>query len=199
MRKTDTVGPLAAFARLMSRLGHPLVFITITAGIVLTKQLPARTAGLVLAALFLSVILPLVFLIQATTRSKENRGADVSNREERRRFYPLAIPFSSFGAFLMWWMQAPPFVLRSGFVMLALFIIAAVVNLWVKISLHALFATYCSMILWQVGVIWAVVGTVLAVLVFWSRLFLSRHTLMEIVAGIALGLGGGLLVGWWPI
>lgn len=186
-----------AFARFISGLGHPLVFITITAGIVFAKQLPARTAGLVLAALFLSVIVPTAFLLLATARSKKNGGTAVSEREERRRFYPLAIPFSALGAFLMWWMQAPLFVLRTGAVMLTLFIVAAVVNLWMKISLHALFATYCSVILWQVGVVWAVVGSVLALFVFWSRLFLGRHTLIETVAGVALGLSGGLLVAWW--
>lgn len=185
-----------SFANFISRIGHPLVFIPITAGIVFAKQLPPRTAVLVLAALFLSVILPTAILILVTARAKEN-GAKISDRNKRRRFYPLAIPFSALGAFLMWWMQAPLFVLRSGLVMLSLFICAAVINLWMKISLHALFASYCSMILWQVGVVWGIVATILAILVIWSRLFLSRHTLIEAVAGVVLGVAGGLVVAWW--
>ena len=98
----------------------------------------------------------------------------------------------------MWWMRAPIFVLRGGFVMLTLFILAAVVNLWMRISLHTLFASYCAVILWQVGVVWGVAATIVAAFVFWSRLFLSRHTLIEAVAGVGLGVGGGILAAWWP-
>jgi membrane-associated phospholipid phosphatase len=38
---------------------------------------------------------------------------------------------------------------------------------------------------------------VLAVLVAWSRLFLRRHTRLELIAGIVLGLIGGFVAGWW--
>jgi hypothetical protein len=37
----------------------------------------------------------------------------------------------------------------------------------------------------------------LAVLVAWSRLFLRRHTHIELIAGIVLGLIGGFVAGWW--
>ncbi len=195
MTDQEKASPAAHFARLVSRIGHPLVFIMISAGIVVAKQLPARTAVPVLAALFISVILPTAFLLRAGAQSV--RGSKVSEREERRRFYPWAIPFSALGAFLMWRMHTPIFVIRGALVMLALFLIAAVVNFWIKISLHTLFASYCTVILFQVGPVWGAGAALLTAFVFWSRLFLTRHTLIEVVAGVTLGIVGGVFaVGW---
>jgi hypothetical protein len=196
MSDNERERPLMHLARLVSRIGHPLVSITISAGIVLTTKLPAKAAVLVLAALFLSVIAPITFLLLVKAQSGRPQDANVSEREERRSFYPWAIPFSALGAFLMWWLRAPIFVLRGGFVMLALFVVVAVANFWIKISLHTLFASYCAVILFRVGLGWGVGAAIMAAFVFRSRLFLSRHTLIETVAGVGLGVGGGLLAVW---
>jgi hypothetical protein len=37
---------------------------------------------------------------------------------------------------------------------------------------------------------------ILAGLVFWSRLFLSRHTIFENISGVALGVVGGIATAW---
>ena len=198
MSDKECAGPVAHFACLVSRIGHPLVFITVSAGIVFAKQLPARRALLILVALLFSVILPTAFLLVTGARSGRRPDANVSERDERRRFYPWAILFSVLGAFLMWWIQAPMFVLHGACVMLAVFILAAIINTWIKISLHALFASYCAVILFQVDVAFGVAAAIMAAFVFWSRLFLSRHTLIEAVAGIGLGVGGGIVAVWWP-
>jgi membrane-associated phospholipid phosphatase len=36
----------------------------------------------------------------------------------------------------------------------------------------------------------------LALLVFWSRLYLGRHDLLEMLVGTSLGLAGGLVTAW---
>jgi hypothetical protein len=46
-----------------------------------------------------------------------------------------------------------------------------------------------------------VIGTlalVCALLVFWSRLYLQRHDLLEMLAGALLGISGGIAAAWWP-
>jgi len=79
-----------------------------------------------------------------------------------------------------------------------LLVIAAIANLRFKISLHTLFASYCTVILFRVSVLCGLTALLLTALVFWSRLFLSRHTLSENIAGLALGLMGGMATAWWP-
>jgi membrane-associated phospholipid phosphatase len=188
----------AQFARMISWIGHPLVFVTISVAIVVTTQLASRAAIPILVALFLSVIVPTAILLVAGVRSGRWQDADVSVREERKRFYPWAIPFSALGTLITWLIRAPFFVVRGGLVTLVLFVVAAITNFWLKISLHTLFAAYCAVILFRINAMCGTIALVLAVLVCWSRLFLSRHTLIEVVAGVGLGMGGGIVAAWWP-
>jgi membrane-associated phospholipid phosphatase len=188
----------AQFARMISWIGHPLVFVTVSVAIVVTTQLASRAAIPILVALFLSVIAPTAILLVAGVRSGRWQDADVSVREERKRFYPWAIPFSALGALITWLIRAPFFVVRGGLVTLGLFVVAAITNFWLKISLHTLFAAYCAVILFRINAVCGTIALVLAVLVCWSRLFLSRHTLIEVVAGVGLGMGGGIVAAWWP-
>jgi len=44
---------------------------------------------------------------------------------------------------------------------------------------------------------WGAIAVALAILVAWSRLFLRRHTLIELIVGIVLGLMGGFIAAWW--
>jgi hypothetical protein len=185
-------------ARLISWVGHPLVFVSISVAIVVGTQLVVRAALPILAALFLSVILPTAILLVSGVRSGRWRDADVSVREERKRFYPWAIAFSALGTLISWVIGAPFFIIRGGLITLALFVIAALANFYLKISLHILFAAYCTTILFRINIVCGTVAMILAGLVFWARLFLSRHTLIEALAGAALGIGGGIMAAWQP-
>jgi hypothetical protein len=189
---------VAQIARTISWVGHPLIFVSVSVSIVVATQLVASAALPILTALFLSVIAPTAILLVAGVRSGRWRDADVSAREERKRFYPWAILISALGTFITWLIGAPFFVVQGGLVTLALFLIAAIANLWFKLSLHTLFAFYCAVILLRISFACGIVALILAGLVFWSRLFLSRHTLLEVLAGVALGVSGGVIAAWWP-
>jgi membrane-associated phospholipid phosphatase len=186
-------------AAIVSWIGHPLVFVTMCVGIVVVTQLTSRPASIILGALFLSVVLPMGVLLFLGVRSGRWGDADVSVREERKRFYPMAIPVSGCGALLTWWLGAPRYIFRGGIVTLLLLIVAAITNLWFKISLHTLFASYCTVILFRVNAVWGTASLALAVLVFWSRLFLKRHTFSETMGGVALGVAGGIVTAWMSI
>jgi membrane-associated phospholipid phosphatase len=192
------VKPASRFAVAVSWIGHPLVFVTISLGIVVLTQLAPRVALSILAVLVLSVIVPTAILLAVGVRSGRWQDADVSVREQRQRFYPFAIPISAIGTLITWLIHAPFFIIRGGLVTLGLFIIAALSNFWFKISLHSLFATYCASILFRVNGICGLVALLLAALVAWSRLYLARHTTSEVVAGAGLGFLGGFVAAWWP-
>lgn len=191
--KSNSRTPAQRLATLVSWIGHPLVFVTATVGAVVGTQLASRAAVSILLALFLSVILPVGVLLFLGVRSGRWKDADVSVREERKRFYPIAIPVSAVGIAATWLAGAPRYILRGGIVTFILLIVAAFINLRFKLSLHALFAAYCAVVLWQVNPVCGWIGTGLTALVLWSRLFLKRHTWPEIVAGVLLGSGGGVI------
>ena len=186
-------------AVIVSWIGHPLVFVTISVGIVVTTQLASRLAIPLLAAIFLSVIAPTGLLLFFGVRSGRWTDADVSVREERKRFYPIAIPLSAFGTSVMWVANAPRYILRGGVTTLLLLVSAAIINHWSKISLHTLFATYCTVILFRVNLFCGSAALIVAALVFWSRLFLSRHTISENISGVVLGTVGGIATAWMSI
>jgi hypothetical protein len=188
----------AQLARTVSWIGHPLIFVSVSVSIVVATQLVPRVAIPILATLFLSVIAPTAVLLGAGVRSGRWRDADVSVREERQRFYPWAIPISALGTLITWLIGAPFFLVKGGLVTLALFLIAAIANFWFKLSLHTLFASYCAVILLRINLAFGMVALILTGFVFWSRLFLSRHTLLEVLAGVALGVSGGVITAWWP-
>src|ERR1700719_741338 len=96
--RSSTMSILARrLAVIVSWIGHPLVFVAISVGIVVTTQLASRAAIPLLAALFLSLIAPMGLLLFFGVRSGRWADADVSVREERKRFYPIAIPLSALG------------------------------------------------------------------------------------------------------
>lgn len=186
-------------AVIVSWIGHPLVFVTISLGIVLATQLTSRRALGLIGTLFLAVIAPTGVLLFVGVRVGRWRDIDVSVREERRRFYPFAIPLSALGITVMWLANAPRYILRGGVITFLLLVAAAITNYWSKISLHALFATYCTVILFRVNLFCGSAALILAALVFWSRLFLSRHTISENISGVALGAVGGITTAWMSI
>ena len=184
------------FARLISWIGHPLVFVTASVAIVVGTQLGLHAGFPILLALLLSTLVPTAILLLSGVRSGRWSDADVSVRQERQRFFPWAVPFSLAGVVVMYLIHAPAYIIRGGVVTLVLFLISWIVNCFLKLSLHALFAFYCAIILFRIGAGWGMIAFLLAVLVAWSRLFLNRHTPVELIAGIALGLVGGFVTGW---
>jgi hypothetical protein len=185
--------PTVVFARWISWIGHPLVFISLSVGIIIASRL-ANPAGLALSlTLLATVILPMVLLLFRGYQSGRWSDPDVSIRTERVRFYPRAISISAIAVIALLLSRAPSFALRGATVTLFLLIMAALINFRIKLSLHALFAFYSAVILFVVNPVAGALAFTLAFLVFWSRLYLKRHDFLEMVVGAFLGLLGGLV------
>jgi hypothetical protein len=185
-------------ARAVSWIGHPLVFISLAMLVVVALRAANRAGLAVLLTLLVCVVIPMALLLFRGVRSGRWSDADVSVRAERTRFYPRAIPISAAGMLALWLLRAPGFALRGAFVTLALLVAAALLNFRFKLSLHALFAFYSSVILFRVTTIAGAIALALALLVFWSRLYLQRHDLPEMLIGTLLGVTGGIATAWWP-
>ena len=184
------------FARWVSRIGHPLVFITLSVGIIVALRLANRAGLALLLTLLATVILPMALLLFRGFRSGRWSDPDVSIRAERIRFYPRAISISAVAVIALLLLHAPAFALRGATITLFLLIIAALLNFRIKLSLHALFAFYSAIILFVINPVTGAVAFALALLVFWSRLYLKRHDLSETLVGAFLGLLGGLITAW---
>ena len=188
--------PAVVFAQWISWIGHPLVFISLSVGIIIALRL-ANRAGLALSlTLLATVILPMALLLFRGFQSGRWSDPDVSVRAERVRFYPRAILISVVAVIALLLSRAPGFALRGATVTMFLLLMAALINFRIKLSLHALFAFYSAVILFVVNPIVGAVAFALALLVVWSRLYLGRHDLLETLVGAFLGLLGGLVTAW---
>jgi hypothetical protein len=185
-------------ARIISWIGHPLVFVSGSVAIIVFFRLANRVGVSVLIALILAVVLPTLLLLIRGVRSGRWSDADVSVQSERVHFYPRAILLSAGGVVALLFLHAPTSIVRGALVTLALLIIAAVINRYLKISLHAMFAFYCAVILFGIGWVAGTVALLLAILVFWSRLHLRRHALADVVLGMIVGSVGAIVAAWWP-
>jgi membrane-associated phospholipid phosphatase len=188
--------PAVVFARWVSWIGHPLVFISLSVAIIVVLRLATRAGLALLLTLLTTLILPMALLLFRGARSGRWSDADVSIRAERVRFYPRAIPISAMAVIALWLLRAPALALRGVVVTLFLLVVAALVNFRIKLSLHALFAFYSAIILFVVQPVVGAIAFALALLVFWSRLYLGRHDLLETLVGASLGLLGGLVTAW---
>ena len=194
-RRSDPASSVV-FARWVSWIGHPLVFISLSIAIIIVLRAANRTGLTLLLTLLVTVILPMALLLFWGTRSGRWSDPDVSIRAERAQFYPRAIPISAVALIALWLLRAPAFAVRGALVTLLLLIVAALINFGIKLSLHALFAFYSAFILFVVNPFAGAIAFVLASLVFWSRLYLKRHNLLEMLVGASLGLAGGLVTAW---
>jgi len=188
--------PTVVFARWVSCIGHPLVFVSLSVGIIIALRLASRAGLELLLTLLATAILPMALLLFRGFQSGRWSDPDVSIRAERVRFYHRAIPISAMAVIALLLSRAPALALRGATVTLCLLIMAALINFRIKLSLHALFAFYSVVILFVVNPVVGAVGFMLALLVFWSRLYLRRHDLLETLVGTFLGLLGGLVTAW---
>jgi len=185
-------------ARVVSWIGHPLVFVSASLAIIVVSRLANRVGILVLAALIFAVVLPTALLLIRGVRSGRWSDADVSAPTERASFYPPAILLSLGGVIALVIIGAPSFIFRGAAITLVLLLLAAGINRFVKISLHTMFACYCALILLRIGFLPGVVALLLATLVVWSRLYLRRHTIIEVFLGALLGTCGAVVTAWLP-
>ena len=188
--------PTVVFARWISWIGHPLVFITLSVAIIIILRLANRVGVALLLTVLTTVILPMALLLFRGARSGRWSDPDVSIHAERVRFYPRAIPIAAIAVIALWLLRAPAFALRGATVTLLLLVVAALVNFRLKLSLHALFAFYSAIILFVTYPVIGAIAFALALLVFWSRLYLKRHDLLETLVGASLGLLGGMITAW---
>jgi membrane-associated phospholipid phosphatase len=100
------------------------------------------------------------------------------------------------GVIALFLSRAPSFALRGATVTLLVLVMAGLINFRIKLSLHALFAFYSALILFVINPVAGAITFTLALLVFWSRLYLSRHDFLETFVGSFLGLLAGLVTVW---
>lgn len=174
-------------ARWVSRLGHPFI-LPLAALLVVTLQIvPAQEALSIVALTAATVTIPVLLFTWRQVRRQRWTDYDVSVRQDRYRLYPLILLMCGISGLIFWLLDAPAFMLRGILGGTVMAFVAMLVNLVLKISLHAALATLCALVILALIPWLGIAACLFAALIGWSRVVLRRHTAIEVLSGALLG------------
>ena len=182
-----------AFARLVSIVGHPFVFVVllILLPFFMRGQISAvRVAGIVVIA----ALVPLGLFMRQRYTSGQWETVDASARADRPVAYlagfAVVLPLSLYFRFV----ERSAGLFRGCIAVAAMFGIAFILNRWIKLSGHLAFAGFTALILARICPGCAVPVGLFIPLLAWSRLTLKRHTPREVIGGLVLGVVVGAVM-----
>lgn len=175
-----------ATARTLSILGHPLLMLPV--GILLpTLQGPMPADTLAIVTGFAAFALAVMLWSGYQVRRGRWAHVDASHIDERRALNRFLLPAILIGAALAWLLSSPPRVAVAIASAAGIVLAAMLLTRWCKLSLHVAFAVFTTGLLWPLGRVAVLVAAVLTVAIAWSRLRLSRHAPVDLLAGAAAG------------
>lgn len=175
-----------AVARVISQVLHPVILGVVSLFIVGLLAVPPRV-GIIwaLACSILQVVPPTLFF---TWRLRQGAYTDddVSVRSQRNELYLFGISNLSVGLLILWLLQAPAPFLAMITAAIVISLIAWLINLAWKISVHAssmgstatlaaIYSEPLGLLLW-----------ICALALGWARVRTRNHTPMQVIAGLAL-------------
>lgn len=172
-------------AQAISILFGPFVWPITLIVIVFKSRLPTQQITILLPVLlFLQVGVPYFYIFRAYKRKKIS-DLDITKREERYR--TMAVTCVSFVlSLVVIYFFGNGLVLRLSILALSVLIINTMITFFWKISLHMTLNVISALIInylyqWQIPFLYMSIP-----LIFWSRLYLKKHTIMQLIGGLAI-------------
>ncbi len=181
-------------ARILSTVFNP--FLTALALFVILAHATARGTldfwWLLLLSTFFTSLGPMiyVFWLYGSDRISD---LDMSVRHEREAVFGAFVVFYLLGTIVMWLTHAPTLMIASlAAYTLSTLVVQYITRYW-KISTHALGITAPLVALTLLYGNETLPFLVLIPMVAWARVYLKAHTVMQVIAGAALGTGSTVL------
>lgn len=155
------------------------------------------TAGI----LFITAVIPMLFILMLMRMGKVSDAA-ISNRNERTAPFTATILCYIGAAFFVRYLRAPYWIQNFYLAAAMVSAISLLVTHWWKISAHTgAMGGLAGIIFWMVErglilwcpILWVCIAFALLGAVAWARLYLDKHTVLQTLAGAALGFGIELL------
>jgi membrane-associated phospholipid phosphatase len=145
------------------------------------------------ALIAIAILLPLGLFMYRKVRSGRWGTIDASNPRERPALFRFGLVLIVVvGAFIAFSPRLR-FLSRGIVAILVLLAVAALVNRFVKASLHLAFAAYGAVILLRFAPAIGIGVLVFLPLLAWARVAMGRHTPAETAVGAAIGAAVGAL------
>lgn len=177
-------------ARIVSSICNPF-FTALTLFVILAHSLTTTTVGfwaLSLESAAFVAVGPMLFVYWCYSTDRIT-DLDMSVRSEREAIFGAFVGFYAVGAAVMWATHAPALLVATmaGYT-LNTFVIGVITRFW-KISTHATGITAPLVVLAVHFGSAPLPFFLLIPLVGWARIYLKAHTVLQVLAGTALGAG----------
>jgi hypothetical protein len=184
---------IISLAKGFSFLGHPLILGTAYVAWMSFLNLPRSQAWYITLAVVLTLTLPITVHNWRKLKSGAYANFDVSDQNQRKGFYHVAIGLFLALILVLWLMNVPKEVIYHTLLVLGMVGLMALVNRKIKASLHAAIALFITVNCFALGIFPGIGITFFSLAIAWSRWRLGRHSLNEIAIGSVFGTVVGLL------
>lgn len=135
-------------------------------------------------------VLPILLVLFFLKRKSNGKEIDMDIPERTDRNYPLILVILSYimGTIILYVLNAPAITTVLMFCYFSNTLILFFINLYWKISIHALGVAGPSIALIYVFGPFGIIFSPIIPLVMWSRLYLKKHTVSQVIMGAMLGL-----------
>lgn len=175
-----------SFARLLSLIGHPFAFIALL--VIMPFWAGGQTGSLRVVAVVIAIgVIPLILFTRQRFISGRWESIDASGRNERPTLLAASIALMLPISFYFYYFVKSMDLLRGITVVALMLLVAGLINRWIKPSLHLAFAAFAAILMSKVRVADGVMIGLFIPFLAWSRLALLRHTIRELIGGLALG------------
>lgn len=181
-------------AKYISLAGHPLLTIPLFVTITMFATEDIRKASLVIFLIVGCIFVPLFVWLYVKSKNGTITNFDVSDRKQRKSLFVFILPVLMLVTIILYYTGQSKTICLKVFFGLVITFVSQLVNLRIKSSLHVSMTIYLAFLIMPLNYIAGIVVLLLSVLIGWSRIVLSRHTLKEVLWGGGIGLTIGLIM-----
>ncbi len=180
----------------ISTIGNPLITFSVFVLFITLKTMDGMSAALLSLLVIGCVTIPISINNYVKTKNGKYTNYDVSDREQRQGFYHFLLLLIGGVTGILYLTNQPAAFRHGSLVFLVMVIVSYVINYRLKVSMHTSISVYLGITLLLVNFNAGLAMLVFAVLIGLSRLVLKRHSVAEVVAGLAVGFVFGAANYW---
>ncbi|UBM59701.1 phosphatase PAP2 family protein [Marinilongibacter aquaticus] len=186
-----------ALARLISNLGHPIVLACASLLFVNFQEFSLKKAVQLSGLTLIIAVFPLITYVYYQIQKGNFKDFDVSDQKKRNGLYPILIALQLILLLVLYLMDFS-WTIRLGLLScLFLLVLSYILNFYIKVSLHSSFSVFVSVLLYTLEPKYAFSLFLFALMIAHSRVYLGRHSLIEVVLGTIIGLISGYIFHLW--
>lgn len=174
-------------AELISGFGHPMLSFPVFIILILFMNQPLEKAIWVSTLIILGIFIPMFIKIRRGTKSGRYTNFDISDRQQRKSFYPFVLLLLLAVTAVLYFTNQPEEIIRPILLGLILILINYTLNFYIKVSLHVSLTIFLGFLIFEINIAAGIVFFFFGLVMAWSRFELKRHSVQEILLGILVG------------